>query len=342
MSNDVSNDFSVSDFVNGDFLVDQNLTNVFNWTQRVTAAYGTWAYEPGDWGVKLGLRLENTNVVTLLETTEQRDERTYTNLFPSGHTSYKISEAVSVQGGYSRRIFRPRLWDLNPFFNPRNAFNIRAGNPDLQPEFTDSYEVTGIWIAGVASLNAGVYHRYTTDVVERITRFEGEVAITQPLNIGTNRSTGLELNAKVTPLNWWTLTGDFNYNTFSREGELEGTSFDFSADRYNTRVTSKFDLPAELDFEVTGQYRSSFQTVQGEQQDMAWLDLGLRKRLFKGRGAVNLSVRDLFVSRIQEGTVVTDAFQQYSRNFRGRFVTMGFSYGFGKGETMEYSGQRRF
>ncbi|MEL7159173.1 MAG: outer membrane beta-barrel family protein, partial [Bacteroidota bacterium] len=326
VSNDVSNDFSVSDFVGGDFVVDPDLTNVFNWTQRVTAAYGTWAYEPGDWGIKLGLRVENTNVVTLLETTEQRDESNYTNLFPSGHASYKVSEAISFQGGYSRRIFRPRLWDLNPFFNPRNAFNIRVGNPDLQPEFTDSYEVTGIWIGGVASFNAGIYHRFTTEVVERITRFEGEVAITQPLNIGTNRSTGLEVNAKVTPAKWLTLTGDFNYNTFAREGELEGTSFDFSADQYNGRVTSKFDLPQDIDFEVTGQYQSGFQTVQGEQEAMAWLDLGLRKRLFKGRGALNLSVRDLFASRVRESIVESLTFSQYRRNLRGRFVTLGFSF----------------
>lgn len=339
--NDVSNDFSVSDFANGEFVVDSDLTNVFNWTQGVSAAYGTWAYEPGDWGIKVGLRVENTDVVTLLETSERKDERNYTNLFPSGHASYKFSDAFSVQGGYSRRIFRPRLWDLNPFFNPRNAFNIRAGNPDLQPEFTDSYEVTAIWIAGQASLSSSVYHRYTTAVVERITRFEGEVAITQPLNIGTNRSTGLEVNAKVTPAKWVTLTGDLNYNTFSREGELEGTSFDFSADQYNTRVTSKFDLPKNFDFEVTGQYQSGFQTVQGEQEPMAWMDLGLRKRILKGKGALNFSVRDLFISRIREGVVVTDSFEQYSRNLRGRFVTLGFSWGFGKGETMEYLGQRR-
>ena len=50
-----------------------------------------------------------------------------------------------MQAGYSRRIYRPRLWDLNPFFNIRNNFNIRVGNPNLLPEFTDSYEVTSIF-----------------------------------------------------------------------------------------------------------------------------------------------------------------------------------------------------
>lgn len=341
VTNDVNNDFSVSNFSGLDFLIDPELTNIFNWDQRVLAFYGTGAYEFDNWGLKVGLRVEKTNLETLLETTNEANSQRYTNLFPSAHASYKVSEGVSVQAGYSRRIFRPRLWDLNPFFNPRNNFNIRAGNPNLQPEYTDSYEVTSIFLLGETSLNLGVYHRYTTEVVERITRFEDNVSITTPRNIGTNRSTGIELNAKVIAAKWITLTGDLNYNFFAREGELEGTSFDFSADQYSGKATTKFDLPLDFDLELTGQYRSAFQTVQSEVSDQVFADLGLRKRLFDGRGAVSFSVRDVFASRIQESIIERADVYQYNRQFRGRFVTLGFSYGFGKGETMQYGGQRR-
>lgn len=341
VSNDVNNDFSVSNFDGTNFIVDQDLTNIFNWNQKVLAFYGTGAYEFDNWGLKIGLRVENTDLETILETTDETNNQNYINLFPSAHTSYKISDAVSLQAGYSRRIFRPRLWDLNPFFNPRNNFNIRVGNPNLQPEFTDSYEVTSIFLLGQTSFNFGVYHRYTTEVVERVTTFEDNVSITSPQNIGTNAATGLELNAKFLPAKFLTVTTDLNYNFFSREGELEGTSFDFSADQYSGKVTTKFKLPLDFDFEVTGQYRSSYQTVQSEVSEQVFADLGLRKKLFKGRGAVSFSVRDLFASRIQESVIDQAEIFQYSQRFRGRFLTLGFSYGFGKGDTMEYSGQRR-
>ena len=341
VSNDVSNDFSVSDFDGTTFVTDPALTNVFDWKQRVAAVYGTAAYTFGNWGIKGGLRLEHTDLATLLETTNESNDQHYANLFPSGAASYKLSAAVSVQASYSRRVFRPRLWDLNPFFNPRNNFNIRAGNPNLQPEFTDSYEVTSIFLFGETSLNVGLYHRYTTAVVERITRFDGPVSITTPQNIGTNRTTGLEVNAKVIPTKFLTLTGDLNYNYFAREGELEGTSFDFAADRYSGKVTSKFSLPRDFDFEVTGQYRSAFRTVQGETSDQLFADLGLRKKLFQGKGALSFSVRDVFASRVQETTIDQPEIFQYSRRLRGRFVTLGFSYGFGKGDTLQYGGQRR-
>lgn len=341
VTSDVNNDFSVSNFDGTDFVVDPDLTNIFNWNQNVLALYGTGAYQFTNLGVKLGLRVENTDLETLLETTNEANDQRYTNLFPSAAASYKLSDGISLQTSYSRRIFRPRLWDLNPFFNPRNNFNIRAGNPNLQPEFTDSYEITSIFLLGETSLNFGVYQRYTTDVVERITTFQDNVSITIPRNIGTNRTTGLELNFKTIPAKFLTVTGDLNYNFFSRQGELEGTSFDFSADQYSGKLTTKFNLPLDFDFEMTGQYQSAFQTVQAQVSEQLFLDLGLRKKLFGGKGAVSFSARDVFASRIQERVIDQAAVYQFSRQLRGRFLTLGFSYGFGKGETMEYGGQQR-
>lgn len=339
--NDVSNDYEVNNLVDGVLVNDPSQTNIFDYDQKVLAGYGTAAYEGDKWGLKLGLRLENTDLTTLLRNTGEQNDQDYTNLFPSVHTSYKLSSAVSLQLGYSRRIFRPRLWDLNPFFNIRNNFSIRTGNPDLQPEFTDSYEVASIFIAGKSSFNFVVYHRYTTDVVERISTFQNNVNVFKPLNIGTNRATGVEFNTKYSPNNWLTFNGDLNYNYFNREGELESTVFDFSADQWSGKLTSKFKLPADIDFEMTGHYQSGFQTVQSEVSSNLFLDLGLRKKMMEGKGVLSVSVRDLFASRYRESVTDQTDFYIYSRRQRGRFIVVGFSYGFGKGEAMEFSGQKR-
>jgi len=339
--NNVSNDFEVKNSINGEWIADASLTNLFEYDQKVLGIYGTGAYEDGKWGIKLGLRMENTDLKTLLVNTNQNNDMNFTNFFPTLHTSYKLTDAFSIQGGYSRRIFRPRLWDLNPFFNIRNNFSIRTGNPNLLPEFTDSYEISSIYIVGKASLNASVYYRYTTDVVERVSTFENNVNTTMPMNIGTKRSTGLEINAKYAASKKLSFNGDFNYNYFNRQGELELTSFDFNADQWSSKVTSKIKFPAGIDFEITGQYRSKYQTVQSEVSGNLFADIGLRKKMIKGRGVLSFSVRDLFASRIRESVTSQDDFYIYSFRQRGRFITMGFSYGFGKGEAMEFSGSKR-
>lgn len=339
--NDISNDFEVQNLVNGAFVTDEGFTNIFNFDQKVLGAYISGAYEYEKWGIKGGFRLEQTNLETLLENTNEQNDQKYTNLFPSLHTSYKFSEAISLQAGYSRRIFRPRLWDLNPFFNIRNSFNIRQGNPKLMPEFTDSYEVTSIFDIGKTDLNFGIYHRYTTDVVERIITSENNINISRPENIGTNSTFGIEFNTKYIPANWLTLNFDFNYNSFNRKGTFQSNVFDFRGNQWTSKLMAKFKFPADIDVEATGNYRSKFKTVQGEVRDFAFLDIGARKKILNGRGVINLSVRDVFVSRINESIAAQQNFEAFSRSLRGRFFAIGFSYGFGKGEAMEYLGGKR-
>lgn len=340
--NDVENDYAVSDFDGVGFEENPDLTNVFEWTQKVLGVYTTAAYEDDTWGLKLGVRFEDTDVNTLLQTNDVADNKHYNNFFPSGHTSYKINDDLSLQAGYSKRIFRPRMWDLNPFFNIRNNYNIRTGNPDLQPEYTDSYEITSIYKVGRVSMNLGVYYRHTEDVVERVVVFEDNVSVSQPQNIGTNNTTGVEFNAKYIPVKWLSFTNDFNFGHFERTGAFEGTSFDFTGDRWSTRLIGKIKLPADIDIELTGNYISGYRTYQEEITENLFMDFGARKKILKGKAILNLSVRDVFASRIRES--ITDQPDYYLRNFsqRGRFVTFGVSFGFGKGEAMEFSGQKRF
>lgn len=339
--NDVGNDFEVEDFIEGDYVINENLTNDFEWNQKVLGVYATVAYENKIWGVKGGLRVENTDLETLLANTNEGNLRNFTNFFPSFHTSFTLSEQFSLQAGYSKRIFRPRLWDLNPFFNIRNNFNIRTGNPELQPEFTNSYELTSIYKIGKASMSSSLYYRYTTDVVERVSTFVDNVNFTTPENIGTNSSIGFETNGKYSSSKWLTFTGDFNFNYFDRKGTFEGQVFDFTGNQWSSRLGSKIGLPAGIDFEINGNYQSGFETVQGSRSGFAFLDVGMRKKILKGKIVANLGIRDVFASRIQESFVDQPNFETYNFGQRGRFFTFGLSYAFGKGEAMTYSGRRR-
>ncbi|PHN94490.1 TonB-dependent receptor [Maribacter sp. 6B07] len=340
--NDVENDFAISNYDGTNFIEDPNLTNIFEWTQKVLGIYGTTAYEGDKWGLKVGLRFEDTDVATLLRNTNVANDNKYNNLFPSGHTSYKINDDLSLQAGYSKRIFRPRLWDLNPFFNIRNNFSISTGNADLQAEFTDSFEVTSIYKIGKMSMNLGVFYRHTEDVVERIVEFEDNVSISRPENVGTSNTTGIEFNAKYIPANWVSFTNDFNYSHFAREGDFEGSSFDFTGDQWSTRLTGKFKLPADIDIELIGNYRSNYRTLQQEVSENLFMDFGARKKILKGKAIVNLSVRDVFASRISESITTQPTYYLRDYSKRGRFITLGISFGFGKGEAMEFSGQKHF
>jgi outer membrane receptor protein involved in Fe transport len=340
---EVKNDYAISAFDSGEWVVLPELSNNFFYDQKVLGLYGTGAYEGDKFGLKLGLRIESTNIHTLLAETDEQNSQKFTNLFPTFHASYKVAKAFSMQGGYSRRISRPRFFDLNPFYNIRNTYSVSTGNPDLLPEYTDSYELTGILDHSLFSLSASIYYRYITQTVEDVTIIQDDINITKPMNIGTNNVTGLEVNGKMTPAEWWSISLDFNYNYFDRSGMYESAPFGFESNQWTGRLTNKFDLPADFSLEVVGDYRSSYQTFQRNISGYAMADIGIRKKIVKGKVIINLSVRDVFASRISESETVNTDFYQYNYRQRGRFVTLGVSYGFGKGEAMEFSGGgRRF
>lgn len=339
--NDVGNNYAVYNKEDGVWTENLSYTNNFLYNQKVLGVYGTGSYEGDKWGVKLGLRAENTDLNTLLTTTNQSNNRNYTNLFPTLHTSYKFNKRVSVQAGYSKRIYRPRLWDLNPFFNIQNNYNIRTGNPNLMPEFADSYELTSIFFWDKLSLNFSVYHLYTTDVMESVSYYENGVNISTRANVGTNHKTGIEINGKYAPVKWFSVMGDFNWGSFIRKGEFNGKNFDFQGDQWSSKLTSKFKLSKKVDLEVSPNYQSSYKTVQGKVSGYLFVDAGLRWKVLKEKAVVNFAVRDIFASRIRETIVDQSSFYLYSFSKRGRFITLGFSYNFGKGEVMTYSGGGR-
>lgn len=338
----VTNTYTVRDFINNNWITNTGFSNVFDYNQGVLGTYATFAFEDNNWGIKGGLRLENTNLTTKLITTNQNNKQRYSNLFPSLHSSYKVNDNLSLQAGYSKRIFRPRLWDLNPFVSFRDNFNLNIGNPNLTPEFTNSFEITTIYKLSKASINAGIYHRATTDVIEEITTINNNVTTSKPQNIGTNRATGLEINTKYSPISWFSFTSDFNYNTFIRKGQLQNNNFDFTGNRWSLRTTGKIKFPAGFTLEATGNYRSQFKTAQSTISDNLFMNLGIRKKMLNGKLNASLSIRDVFASRNYEEVTVQNNFTRTAFSQRGRFVTLGVSFGFGKGEAMEFSGQKRF
>ncbi|WP_192348552.1 outer membrane beta-barrel family protein [Algoriphagus sp. Y33] len=338
----VSNEYAVNDLIDGVWIIDPDLSNLFDYKQKVIGVYTTGSYELEKLGIKGGLRLESTTVDTQLATTGQSNSQAYIDLFPSIHGSYKLHSDLSLQLGYSRRILRPSVWSLNPFFSIQNNFNIYSGNPELQPEYTDALELTSIYDFGAFSVNGSLYYRYTTNSVENITTFQDNVATTMPTNIGTSKSGGLEFNAKYMPNNWISVNGDFNFGWIRKFGTFEESVFDFHADQWTSRITSKFNLPADISLELIGHFNSRRQTLQGTVSQNVFADLGIRKKLMKGRAIVNLSVRDVFASRIYEVNTFQPEFTNYSWEKDGRFVTLGVSFGFGKGDAMEFSGQKAF
>ena len=342
--NDLSNDFEVQDLQVGIWVPNQGLTNVFDFRQKVFGLYGTGSFESDKWGIKFGLRREHTNTKTNLVNSNLSNNRNFSDLFPTLHSSFKLIKKLSLQLGYSRRIYRPSLWQLNPFINIRNNFNISAGNPELRPEYSDSYEFAAIYNTSGLSINCGIYQLNTTEKITYVTSLENNISKRSPENLGTSNANGIEINGKLDVSKIIVITSDFNLNRFNRRGIWGSQNFNFNGTRWSSEFRSKIKFPKDLDIELTLNYLSEYRTVDGERGPSRNINFGVRKKIVDGRGVINLMVRDIFGTRVSESRAIRSNFIVNNWSTSGTFFSLGFSYGFGKGEAMEYQskgGRRR-
>ncbi len=328
----IKNDFNVEDRINNDWIKDLNLSDDFTYDEGIAAGYAIYGNKIRGFSYQVGLRGELTDVKTELDRQEaETTDTTYFNLFPSAFVNYEFENQNAVQISYSRRIRRPRFWDLNPFFTLSDARNYFSGNPNLGPEFTDSYEIGHIKYWDKGSLSSSIFYRHTTDVIQRIRRDTPEDpdfdSRTQPENLSTRDDIGLEFTFSADALRWWRLDGNVNIFRSIIEGRVDDQIFDADTYTWFGRLTSRMTLWKSVDFQLRFNYRAARETTQGRQRGMGHLDIGLSKEIFNKKGNLTLSVRDAFNTRRRFYTITEDDyFADGDFQWRARTTTLTLSY----------------
>lgn len=327
---DIETNFQVDEFGLTGWENLPEFTNNFLFDEDVYAAYTSIGNKYGDFSFQAGLRAEYTEMITELVATEQINPREYFNLFPSVFLGYDLGESGnSMQVSYSRRINRPNFWSLNPFFSFSDARNIFTGNPNLDPEFTDSYEINYLKYWDNASMTAGVFYRFTTGKTERIQRVNSEgITFTQPENLATEDAYGVDVTFSVSPTKWWDLDGNVNFFRSIISGTTESGE-DLGADAITSfgRLTSQITLWDELNTQVRFNYRAPRNDPQGRDKAMYHMDLTLSKDILEKKGTLTFSVSDVFNSRrwryVNEGT---GFYSEGDFQWRARQARLTFSY----------------
>jgi outer membrane receptor protein involved in Fe transport len=325
----INNPYSVEEKnENGDWEYLEGFTNDFNYTENIHSVYAQAGNQFNKWSLQLGLRSEFSDVRTYLEQADERNDRLYFDLFPTLHTAYQFNDINSIQLSYSRRINRPHFWYLNPFNNYTDARNIRTGNPNLNPEYTNSYELGYLRKNAKTTLYAGGYFKNTDGVIERISEVDEEgITYIFPYNLSVRNSFGLETNISVDPFKWWTLSGDINAFRAITSGEYDGERLESDDYSWNGRLNSMMRFDNDLDIQTTFYYRAPQKTTQGERLAYYMLNLGVSKDVLKGNGTLTLNIRDVLNTR--NFRYIIDRPNLYSENeFRwsSRTISLSFIY----------------
>lgn len=324
-----------------------DLYNKFLYRNNVSALYFTLGGKVKDFSFSAGLRGEawQTHFKSLGYGTDESStpwtNHNFFSLFPSAFLSYTLPMDNEVQINYTRRIRRPWGGQLNPFRDISDPTNISFGNPELEPEYTNSFELNYIksWTMHMLSLSA--YLRTGDNKIERISYLDSEVMYSTFYNVGKETNSGVEIVLKDS---FWRgkidLTTTVNlYNNHLAAWETQfvnqqtGMSYDISGKKQNAfawdaRMMFSIKLPWSISFQTTGRYASKRLTAQGSRQPGWSVDAGLRKNL--GNWSFSISARDLFDSRKFKNTVYGDGYTQVTQRWRGgRRIQFTVKYSFG-------------
>ncbi|MEL7117783.1 MAG: TonB-dependent receptor [Bacteroidota bacterium] len=326
----IDNDFFVEELdpVTDQFVRFEDLSNQLQFEENIYAAYAIYAKEFERFSAQFGLRAEQSDItVSLIETNESNNQN-YFSFFPSANLAYKLNDEDQIQLSYSRRINRPRFRSLLPFSSfsdPRNNF---AGNPNLQPEFTNSFETSYLKYWDSGSVLTSLYYRHRQGVVERIITINPDgTTLRIPVNLSTQNAYGIEFNANQDITKAWSINANFNFYRAITDGEFEGVRFYNDAITWNTRFNTNIEFFELIDFQGSIFYTAPENTAQGRRRSLARVDLGASTDLLKGRATLAVNVRDLFNSRRFRSIVEqADFFSERDSQWRPRTLTINLSY----------------
>jgi outer membrane receptor protein involved in Fe transport len=342
-------------------IADQNI--IFNSTDKVYAAYATYSNRVKNFGYQLGLRAESSDYEGELVGKNQAFKINFPiSLFPSMFLSQKLNDYNDLQLNYSRRINRPNFWQLFPFTDISDIFNVSRGNPGLKPEFTNSLELSyNKQFKNRDNFLASVYFKNTNNLITRyqqpeyVPAYDSVMQVSSYINANNSYVTGLELIGRNKLAKWWDLTTNANLFTAKIDVDLPGQPEQDQFISYFFKINNTFKLPKNFSLQLSADYQSKIisspggsgggrggfgggmfggggSAAQGFIRPNFGVDAAVRFEFLKERRAsISLNVNDIFRTRKYDAYTETTFFVQNSvRRRDAQVARLNFNWRFGK------------
>lgn len=305
-------------------------SNASGFLRNIYSGYLTFSHELAKFQMQGGLRGEYTDrtVSVVNDGKDYRIDRV--DFFPTLHITRKLNETNQVQASYSRRINRPRGWFLEPFVTVVDENTVNKGNPGLEPEYVNSFELNYQKNFKTSFVSAEIYYRRTNNVFSRITSVydsANNVIMNTMANLNRDQSLGLELMTNADPFPWLNINGSVTFYRYKLQGQVTEQDVDRESSNYDVRLTSALKISPTTRLQLMGFYNSPTVTAQGERGGFYFVNAGLRQDFFHNKLAATLQIRDIFGTMGNDFSATAGNIFTYSKFKREpRVVTLSLSF----------------
>ena len=313
------------------FTNDSLMNNNLEYKEQIHDLYGLYANNIKDFKYQIGLRLEESITQPHLITTNQTFNNDYFNVFPSFFVSQKLGETNELQLNYSKRINRPRISMLNPFIDYSDPYNLQQGNPNLQPEYVNSYQFSYIKYFSFASVNTTLFYKQINDMMSRIITVDPDgVSLTTFENLNSAKSYGVELTANGHPFKWYNFNADFTYFRMIINGNDPNAALNNDNYSYTAKLMNNFNVFKLFDLQIAYNYQGPSVLAQGRMDPIQSFNVAIKKDILNNKGTIGFRVSDIFNQLKYSSETSGPGFVQDMTRVRdSRIAFLTFSYRFG-------------
>lgn len=311
--------------------IDPKRSNRFKYSENVNAGYLNYAGNiTKKLKYQLGVRAEHTHSIGNSITLNQKRDRNYLNFFPSVFLSQQLDTNNVLNLSYSRRIDRPNYQSLNPFEFYLDPYTFQRGNPNLKPQYTNSFQLVHVYKNFLNTTLA--YSRIKDMIADELPQqiaSENKTFVTSE-NLDNQDNVSLTISAPIPITKWWTFqtnfTGVYNqYNSIYLDEKLEIKQFS-----WNAYGNNQFTLKKGWTAEISGWYNSRAFYGLYRAKPMGMVNVGLQKSIWKKKGTIRLNVNDLFwTNRFRGRAQYKDIDFSVTSEWPSRQARLTFTYSFG-------------
>ena len=320
------------DYSLNNFVTNTDTKNRFKLSEYINAVYGTFSGSIKDFSYKAGIRVEQTNTTGELLTNNTQFKQNYFDIFPSASISQKIGSANQLQLSYSRRITRPNMWRMNPFYRKWSPRFAMVGNPELKPEYSDSYELSFMFFSPVATITPLVFYRQNHDVISSYNYLQDSIiTVTTFRNATGSKSYGLDLLINSRALSWFNLNGTFSF--YDTKFDSDPGLTDYASEdgfTWKANIRSTFTFTNLFNLELYYSYTGKKINAQGTEVPTQNFDIGISKSFLNDALTVSLKASDIFDTSQWGQDINTAEYRQTSdHDWSSRQASLNLSFRFG-------------
>jgi hypothetical protein len=349
LRNNFSN-FETSNYneITKDYVVNPNQTNDFNYDQDIYSIYNSYSAKWEKWTAKAGLRVEHTTVRANFVSSSTKVNQDYNNFIPSLSIQMNIKSS-SISLGYTDRISRPSIYQLNPFVDYSNPNFINTGNPNLQPEVNHSFEIN-YSISSKNSLTAGLSYSFSNNSIQNVTSLQAvnsggqadTVSVTTYQNLGSNKTLGLNLNFTFTSVKNLSVSLNAQISHVWLKGTYNGQFYKNDGYTGNAFLNAGYKFGKGFRIGFDAGYFSGDVNLQGNTSPFIYNSYVLSKTFLNKRLTLSAVMNNPYGQfyTFKSTTTTPDFYQQTYNQIFYRSFALRFNFKFGKLNTEIKKNQR--